>query len=255
MANEEHKERSQLILLESNCKTHLDFLVPSSLVKPVVRDPHIIITVDSVSLRAFPHPTDKLHTIMVELETLKELSPNWLIFPSSCLHLDIDFECVPDDILPTILSILRGFGHVGSFGYCLKNTDPHEIKKDLRNPMRVGRVLEVLHRLEHELSQGASTIGGFCRGDIVSHALDCICHIFKWYDEPNYGYGFRDAFEKELDEKHRLELQRLEKSFGDRKKESARKEGPREGRRKSARLASQGVKPQGISKGRKSSKK
>ncbi|CZR65321.1 uncharacterized protein PAC_15221 [Phialocephala subalpina] len=196
--------------------------------------------------------------IMVELETLKEASPNWLILPTSGLHLDIDLERVPDEILPTILFILRGFGHVGYFGYYLENIDHHEIKEDLRNPMRVERVLEVLHRLEHELSEGASTIDGFCH---------FIRHIFKWYDEPNYGHYSRDEFEKELDEKHRLELQRLEKSLGDFgslgdfkslrdwRKESVRKEEPRKGQRNSARLASRGAKPQGISKGRKPSKK
>jgi hypothetical protein len=47
MANKEYtEERSQQILLQSNCKRYLDVLVPLSLVKPVTEDPQIVITVD-----------------------------------------------------------------------------------------------------------------------------------------------------------------------------------------------------------------
>jgi hypothetical protein len=107
------------------------------------------------------------------------------------------------------------------------------------------------------LPQGASTIGGFSPRKFVSHAIDFISHTFKWYDEPTYGcYYSRNSFEKKLDGKQRLELERLEKYLGDWRRASVGRRDIRKRERKSQRLASQSAKPQGISKsGRKPSKK
>lgn len=248
MANKEHREERSQVLLQSNCKRYLDVLVPSALAKPVTEYPQIIITVDDRYLHYFQGLRKEQHTVIVELETLKKLSPNWLILPIFGLHLDIDLRKVPNNILPTILGILRGFGHVGYLGYHLEKSDNYEIKKDLSSPTSVESVLEVLRRLEDELPQGASTIGGFSPRKIVSHAIDFICHIFKWYDEPTYGYYSRNSFEQKLDSKQRLELERLEKSLGDWRRGSVGRREIRKGERKSQRLAIQSAKPQGISK-------
>jgi hypothetical protein len=110
---------------------------------------------------------------------LKKLSPNWLILPIFGLHLDIDLRRVLNDILPTILGILRGLGHVGYLGYHLEKSDNHKIKKNLSSPTSIKSVLKVLQRLEDELSQGVSTIGGFSPRKIVPHAIYFIRHIFK----------------------------------------------------------------------------
>ena len=75
-------EGSQQVLLKSNCKCYLDDLVPSSSrVKPTAKDPQIIMTVDDRFLKLLTFSKLETHKVVVKLETLKELSQNWLILP------------------------------------------------------------------------------------------------------------------------------------------------------------------------------
>ena len=219
----------------------------------MTEDSQIIITVDDIFLK--PDPRMERYTVTVELESLKKPSLSWIILPIIYLCLDIDLQRVPEDILPTILDILRGFGHVGHFGYNLHQSDEYRIKEDLSKPTSVEGVLKCLRRLKYELSQEASTIDGFSPQEIVPQAINFINHIFEWYGEWRNRYYTGRAFEKKLDETHSLELKSLENFLSDWWKTTGKKKKIHKTGRRSAILAIKNTKPQGISKSKNTSLK
>lgn len=197
--------------LRSNCEYYLNTLVPSSsCVAPIAKDPDIVMTVDDRCSKLWASET---YEIMVDLETLGELSQNWLILPIFGLDLDIDLQSVSNEVLPTIENILRSFGHVRYIGPSLQEFGDNSIKDDLSRPTSATRVINVLQQLKQKSLTGVPMINGFPASTIISHAICFIHHIFNWYDVEHYNYYSADAFELKIEVRHRQELKRLEKSL------------------------------------------